>query len=97
MTTDRLPFQCIDYYERKLVVEFAAFRLLNIESEWTKSMRDLGFFAGGRFPSAGDVIRRVYYDDTKTMDEKTEILESISGGFSVLARMIFGGESEVIV
>ena len=79
------------------MVEFAAFELLNIESEWTKSMRDLGFFAGGKFPSAGDVIRRVYFDDTKTMDEKMEILESISGGFSVLAHVLFGGESEVIV
>ena len=95
MNIQQLP--CIEWFEHKCKVESAKVKLLNIESEWTKSMRELGFFAGGKFPSAGDVIRRVYFDDTKTMDEKTEILESISGGFSVLARMIFGGESEVIV
>lgn len=92
MNIQQLP--CIDWFEHRCMVESAKVKLLNIESEWTKAMRDLGFFSDGKFSNAGDVLRGVYFDDTKTIEEKTVILESISADFSGLARLLFGGKSE---
>ena len=94
MKIQQLP--CIEWFEHKCTIESAKVKLMNIESEWTKAMRDLGFFADGKFSSAGDVLRGVYFDGAKTMDEKTAILESISDDFSALARVLFGGNHEVI-
>lgn len=94
MNIQQLP--CIEWFEHKCKVESAKVKLLNIESDWTKSMRELGFFSDGKFSSAGDVLRGVYFDDARTTEEKTFILESISTDFFGLARVLFGGKGSIV-
>ena len=86
----------IEWFEHKCKTESAKFALLGIESDWLKMMRDLGFFSDGKFSNAGDVLRGVYLDDTKSKKEKIFLLEAVSADFSVLARVLFGGKGEVI-